>query len=265
MYFYAAMKIAIISDIHEDYPGLKKVAKLIESRGCDEVICLGDVVGFSVPFYTYYESRDASACVEWVKENCRYAVAGNHDLYAVRKLPGSDVRGFSFPENWYQLPFDERQKAGNDKIWLYEDNELSALLNLVSQEYLSQLPEYEIVETDKRRCMLTHFISPDITGSAKEFLLDYYGLMQHLIFMKEHRCSIGFSGHMHANGLVKISGSHLDNVGFGKQVPLLPFDWVGTPSVCESKFSGGFLIWDTATNSVEAISLKRRFNMLKKN
>ncbi len=86
------MKIAIISDIHEDYISLMQAVRLIEKKKCDEVICLGDIVGFSIPFYDYIETRNGSACVKWVKNNCKYTIAGNHDLYAVRKVPVNQVR-----------------------------------------------------------------------------------------------------------------------------------------------------------------------------
>ena len=122
------MKIAIISDIHEDYISLLQAARLIEQKNCDEIVCLGDIVGYSIPFYDYLDTRDASNCVEWVRTNCKYVVAGNHDLYASRKIPVSRVRDFVYQENWYNLSYSQRKEISQNALWLYEDNELSLSL-----------------------------------------------------------------------------------------------------------------------------------------
>ncbi len=44
------MKLAIITDIHEDRVNLVKALRMIEKEACDEIACLGDIVGFSTPF-----------------------------------------------------------------------------------------------------------------------------------------------------------------------------------------------------------------------
>ncbi len=252
------MKIALISDIHEDYPGLIKAARLIERHRCDEVVCLGDIVGFSVPFYNYFDARNANQCVRWVKENCRLTIAGNHDLYALRKIPISPVRGFSYPANWYQLPFSERSKLASGSLWLYEDNELSALLDADSREFLLALPEEIIAEYHGIRCLFTHFIHPDATGSATRFLLQFNDLIPHLDYMIQNHCALSFSGHMHCDGLMKTFHHHdLITKGFNRKVKLASTDWIGLPSVAGTKNSGGFMIWDTVQQSVEAVSLRK--------
>ncbi|HRZ41132.1 MAG TPA: metallophosphoesterase family protein [Bacteroidales bacterium] len=252
------MKIALISDIHEDYNNLIRVARLIEKHHCHEVLCLGDIVGFSVPWYTYYDSRNASLCVRWVKENCRFAIAGNHDLYAVRRIPAAPVRGFVYPENWYLLPFSERSSMAAGDLWLYEDNELSALLDDDTRDYLLSLPEEITATYDGIRCLFTHFIQPDITGSATRFLLTFNDLLPHFRFMQLKECTLGFSGHMHCDGLLKTYHHHdLMSKGFNRKVKLASPDWIGLPSVTGAKNTAGFMIWDTAQQSVEAISLRK--------
>jgi predicted phosphodiesterase len=255
------MKIAIVSDIHEDFASLMRAARLISQEGCDEVICLGDIVGFSVPYYDYYDTRDASACVEWVKSNCRHVIAGNHDLFAVRKVPKAGVRDFSFPENWYSLPFKQRESIAGNRLWLYEDNELSALLDVASAEYISSLPEMAVLDVDGIRCLLTHFIHPDITGSAREFLVGYNDLFPHLRWMKEQQCTLGFSGHIHAHGIIRNRNQMLEVTGFGKCARLDGFDWIGMPAISAAKNNHGFVIWDTASKTVKAIPLKRKFSI----
>ncbi len=258
------MKIAIISDIHEDITSLTKAARLIEKQHCDEIICLGDIVGFSVPFYDYFDTRNASACVAWVKRHCRYVLAGNHDLFAVRKLPRSEVRGFTFTENWYDLPFHVREGMALGNVWLYEDNELSALLSEEAREYLAGLPESLIIEADGRQCLLTHSIYPDITGSARRFLTGFHELTDHLAFMARHDCRIGFSGHIHCNGMIRQGNQEIISTGFGRSIPVQSSMWIGVPAISNSKNANGFLIWDTMLQTLEAIPLKKKISMLKR-
>jgi Icc-related predicted phosphoesterase len=47
------MRLAFISDIHEDVESLRRILRKAEKRGYDQLICLGDISGFSLPFYTY--------------------------------------------------------------------------------------------------------------------------------------------------------------------------------------------------------------------
>jgi len=256
------MKIVIISDIHEDYSSLKIAARIIEQKKCDMIICLGDIVGFSVPYYDYLYSRNASKCIQWVKSNCKYVLSGNHDLYAVKKTPISKVREFVFPQNWYQLSFHERIMFSKNNIWLYEDNELSALISDEEKDYLYHLPEYMCVEIDNRKCLLSHFIYPDLSGSYKMFLFDIKGLTNHLDYMAENNCTLGFSGHMHYEGFSKLLGDDLIKIGFGKKTYLNTFDWVSVPAISNSKNNNGFIIWDTQKKFIEPISLRKKFTII---
>ena len=64
---------AVISDIHANLEALKAVLADIEERGIDEIVCLGDVVGYG---------PDPEACLDLVAETCSIVLCGNHD-YAV--------------------------------------------------------------------------------------------------------------------------------------------------------------------------------------
>lgn len=70
------MRIAIISDIHGNYLALEKVFADIDRQDVDEVICLGDIVGYGpMP----------NECVELVKERSLISLMGNHDAAALGK------------------------------------------------------------------------------------------------------------------------------------------------------------------------------------
>jgi len=68
------MKYAIISDIHANLEALKKAMTIIEEKHVDEIICLGDVVGYGA---------NPNECVDLVKRVCSTVVLGNHDEAAL--------------------------------------------------------------------------------------------------------------------------------------------------------------------------------------
>ncbi len=41
------MLLGVISDIHEDIIALEKALTFLEKRNCDQIICLGDIVGYA--------------------------------------------------------------------------------------------------------------------------------------------------------------------------------------------------------------------------
>jgi len=256
------MKIAFISDIHEDIISLMQAERIINKKRCDMVICLGDIVGFSIPFYDYLNTRNASACVKWVKKNCTYAVAGNHDLYAIKKVPKSKVREFTYPSDWYSLTYSKRKTLSQDTIWLYEDNELSALLEEDDIAFLSQLPETDIINIDGIKFMISHFIYPDITGSTQQFIYTYADLVEHLQFSQKQGCHLSFSGHMHYEGISKIKNRNFHRVGFGKKTKLSSVEWFSLPPISNSKSMNGLVIWDTDENIIEAHSLRKTFKLI---
>lgn len=66
------MKIAIISDVHGNYPALKSVLNEIDRRNCDMIISLGDVAG-------YYCM--VNECIEEFRRRDIKNLMGNHDSY----------------------------------------------------------------------------------------------------------------------------------------------------------------------------------------
>jgi predicted phosphodiesterase len=63
-------KIALFSDVHGNLEALEAVLKHISSRGVEQIICLGDIVGYG---------PDPGACVSLIREIGCPAVLGNHD------------------------------------------------------------------------------------------------------------------------------------------------------------------------------------------
>ena len=68
-------RIALISDIHSNIDALDAVLVDIDSQGIDEILCLGDVVGYGAA---------PAACLSLVRERCAVVLMGNHDEYLAK-------------------------------------------------------------------------------------------------------------------------------------------------------------------------------------
>ena len=64
------MQVAVISDVHANFPALEAVLEEIDASGMDEIWCLGDLVGYGA---------DPARCIEIVRR-------------ARRRLPGREPR-----------------------------------------------------------------------------------------------------------------------------------------------------------------------------
>jgi len=71
------LRIAIISDIHSNLEALTKAFEIIDTKNVDEIVCLGDIVGYGA---------NPNECVEFIRKRVKYVVMGNHD-YAVAVDP----------------------------------------------------------------------------------------------------------------------------------------------------------------------------------
>lgn len=254
------MKLGLISDIHEDAHNLKVVLRKLHGH-CDDIACLGDVVGYSKDFYSH--KADANECVRLVRENCRYVVAGNHDLFAVERIPSHHGKSH-FPTNWFSLNIEEKRRLKGKTIWLYE-NEESVKLSEENHAFVTSLPEYLVVESHKIRILLTHFIYPDITGSESNMLSIRQSISSHSKFMKENCCELAICGHTHIEGLVwakeikkrlhKVFVSPTDVIPFRKPYCPETHGLFSIPCITSGFRRPGYAIYDSESHQITAFNL----------
>lgn len=118
------MNIALISDIHGNYPALEAVMESEDFKAADQVYCLGDLVGY----YPYPEE-----CVARVRRQRIPCVMGNHDYSCVENRP-----------------------CRNNRIGRAS---LELTRRLVSRQtivFLSEVPDRLEVQLNKERLYLVH-------------------------------------------------------------------------------------------------------------
>ncbi|HEY4824813.1 MAG TPA: metallophosphoesterase family protein [Solirubrobacteraceae bacterium] len=88
------MRVAIVSDIHGNRQAFEAVLDAIEASECEELWCLGDLVGYGA---------DPDACVALASAHAAICLAGNHDLGVRGSLPLEQFsRGAALAATWTQ-------------------------------------------------------------------------------------------------------------------------------------------------------------------
>jgi predicted phosphodiesterase len=88
------VRVAIVSDIHGNRHAFEAVLDAITDSECQELWCLGDLVGYGA---------DPDACVDLAREHAAVCLAGNHDLGVRGTLPLEQFsRGAALAATWTQ-------------------------------------------------------------------------------------------------------------------------------------------------------------------
>lgn len=245
------MRLAIISDIHEDYVYLKRTLRKIQARGYDKLICLGDISGFSSPFYKYWISRNASACLNLLKERCDLIIPGNHDMHNAGRIPEHSAV-FDFPLTWYEMDLRKKIELCKREIWLH-DGDLNPNFVTEDREYLKTLPEFEILDTTEYRVLFSHYAYPNLSGFRKGFYSWEGDFKDHFRFMKEKDCSLSFIGHAHSRGIYTVSSEDFKLSG-KKSLQLNAHPTIiGIPPVTRHGMRSGFIIFDTSSRVMQIL------------
>jgi predicted phosphodiesterase len=157
---------AIISDIHANLEALQRTLEIIKERGVDEIICLGDIVGYGA---------NPNECVDLVRKNCTAIILGNHDA-GVLDLSTAD---------------DFNSTAKKAIIWTAEH------LSAENKVFLSTLP----MVVKKEQILFVHASpkSPELWN----YIIDLKDVIFALRIIQEKIC---FFGHTHIPGIYSKRG-----------------------------------------------------------
>jgi len=174
------MPFAIISDIHANLEALQEVLADIEKRSIQQVICLGDVVGYG---------PNPRECVDLVMQRCEMVLCGNHDQ-AVMYEPHNFNVGAERANYWTrQLLEDESDKTLRNRRW----------------ELLGRMPIRHatdgmlFVHGSPRRPVNEYLFAEDVYTNPHKVLANFERLEHNLCFV----------GHTHVPG-VFVSDPYFD-------------------------------------------------------
>jgi len=170
------VKRAIVSDIHGNLEALQAVLQQIRSQDIDEIICLGDVVGYG---------PDPRACVDLATE-FKVCLLGNHDQGAL-----FDPEGFSSGAEraifWTRQQLEGKNGEAGDA-------------NIRRWRFLCELPRtYRepnmVCVHGSVRNPLSEYVFPEDVYNARK--------MERIFGLIERNC---FQGHTHVPGVFTDEG-----------------------------------------------------------
>jgi predicted phosphodiesterase len=214
------MRYGIISDIHGNLEALQRVLEELED--VDEVICLGDIVGYGA---------NPNECCQLVRERCSLIMMGNHDAAVVGLM---DLRWFN-------------AVAAEALLWTRSQ---------LSEENINFLSS---LQTVKRVDNLFLTVHGSLRYPIEEYIFDEltaYGSMRKM----PEDIRLCFFGHTHvaeaySKRLNEKSVSRIDMSRGGKlrissdEVYLINCGSVGQPR--DGNSMAGFGIYDVESNEVE--------------
>jgi putative phosphoesterase len=117
------MRILLLADIHANWPALSAIREPF-----DVCICLGDLVDYGL---------EPAACLEWVRQNARFAVRGNHDHGAAQNVTVLGRNGYRYLSGVTRAL--TRERLGEEDL-----------------HFLGTLPVSRVVTLDDTRLLLVH-------------------------------------------------------------------------------------------------------------
>ena len=100
------MRIGIISDVHSNLEALQEALRWLDGNRVDEVVCLGDVVGYGA---------NPNECCALVRSHATATLMGNHDAAVV----GMMSTEFYYDAARHVIQWTRRQLSARHLDWLY--------------------------------------------------------------------------------------------------------------------------------------------------
>ncbi|GIW72418.1 MAG: metallophosphatase family protein [Planctomycetota bacterium] len=165
------MRYAIISDIHGNLEALETVLAHIEQEGVEQVLCLGDVVGYNA---------NPKECLDLVRAHCAAVIQGNHE----RMVLGEDL-DLVHPSTRHAIEWTRQQLDAEDLA------------------YIAGMPERLEWQDD---ILLVHGSPRD----RDEYILTAEALRENFLYLQEHfpRTRMCLFGHSHFPMIVAVPQLH---------------------------------------------------------
>lgn len=212
------MRLAIISDIHGNLEAFTQVLNDIDASGIDEILCLGDNIGYG---------PDPERVVEIIRERQIPCVMGNHELGIVDPLY----------LDWFN-------PVARKSLLI-----TGHLISPETVEYIRRLNAFMVMDG----CLCVHGTPPaSITNYL--FELTRSQLLQLSRTMQEDVC---FVGHTHDLELIQMNEQDTSAMALYEGVFSLPENRkvivnvgsVGQPR--DGNNNAKYVIWDTAARQIE--------------
>ena len=101
----AAVRIAILSDVHANLEALAEVERTIADLGVDQIACLGDVVGYGA---------SPNECCDILRRIASVALLGNHDAAVAGRMDYA----FYYDAARHALDWTARNLRPDNLAWL---------------------------------------------------------------------------------------------------------------------------------------------------
>jgi diadenosine tetraphosphatase ApaH/serine/threonine PP2A family protein phosphatase len=136
------VKIAVVSDIHGNRQAFEAVLDAIEASACEEMWCLGDLVGYGA---------DPDACVELARRHAAVCLAGNHDLGVIGSLPLEQFsKGAALAAHWTQETISDETRTYLEGL---EPQKLDEVVGLYHASPRDPIWEYVLSPLQAELCL----------------------------------------------------------------------------------------------------------------
>jgi len=170
--------IAIISDIHSNTDALEAVLADIAGRNVEQIICLGDVVGYG---------PQPKQCMELVMDNASVTLMGNHD-YAVLYEPSKFNAGAENACFWTRQQIEqETNPKKRARFW----------------DFISSMPVKHVIRFDRADLAEVVFVHGSPRRPVNEYIFpdDIYSNPGKIQSIFERFSNLCFVGHTHVPGV----------------------------------------------------------------
>jgi predicted phosphodiesterase len=174
----------VLGDIHGNREALAAALERIDASGVDQLVCVGDLVGYNA---------DPDDCVELLRAREAICIAGNHDLI------GTGLLGFERCSNKAMHSLKRTRRALEEK----------------TASYLRALPSHRVLEG---KFLLTHGGVRDV----QQYMTRPRHFLQNAQFLHEDfpGIRICFFGHTHEQRVFEIDGGNVQERDTGGTVQL---------------------------------------------